>query len=218
MPPYWSGANLARAAAIAAVCLVAALPRLAIAGRLDAPFLGASWAGLILVAGAAGAWAHEGGLRGLFPACSGRLLGLAVAAGLLLGGASGLAEPAVAALLPAGDSAAGRLAMPRDPAAVAALILWDAGVETLLFHAAAVCLVARVTGSLRAAVLLPAVLRVGVAALRLAPLPAPPAVLALLLLLHGARALAANWLFARGGLLPAALLAVAAGVHRFSLR
>lgn len=135
-----------RAFAIGVVVTMMAVPRMMLAGVPLSRYIPASLFSMTLVAGMATAWGHYGGLHGLFPERRRMLTGLMAALCLAL-----LAIPMARRLdaMRAALSDAGVIEHwvsqppPAEPVAVAALLLWVAGFETVFFQAGVISYLAR---------------------------------------------------------------------------
>ena len=158
MSAYFTTANLSRAACVAGVAGLMAVPR--ILDRADGHglfvfiLIFSAFPLLTIIAGTATAWGECGGMRGIFPDWRQSLpwITAAVVAGLLFVPAMLWYDSFRQASLPEYEAA--RLAgqIPKTPDAALALILWSAGFETILFQAGVMSFVARLTGSSVAAI------------------------------------------------------------------
>jgi hypothetical protein len=122
-------------------------------------------------------------------------------------------DPVLRSVLAASvDDRAFSLMYPATAGAWIAAVLWSAGFETLLFQAAPMSVLSRVTGDWRAALVLTVATRLYVLGRQLASLGVTDSVP---VFAAGAAATTALGciLFARGGILPAACLAAALDLH-----
>lgn len=146
MRDYLKEQNLRQATLIAVVVTVMALPRLVLAGVDLRVYLPAGLLSMILVAAAATAWGHYGGLHGMFPERRRMIAGMAMAVVLAwIGLPLALRLDALRLeLLAAGEIDHWRVQpVPTDPTAIMALLLWSAGFETMFFQAGALSYLAR---------------------------------------------------------------------------
>ena len=146
---YLSLSNLRDALALGLLVTAMALPRLQLTGHASLLFVGTSFLGMTLMAGAATAWGSAAGMRGCWPGLRRSLWG--ALAGLVTGLV--LAVIFVKVDLPlrhalSGDVHASAMAMafPPDAPSRWAALLWVAGLETLFFQAAPTSFFARLTG------------------------------------------------------------------------
>lgn len=205
MREYIAPANLRHALLLGGTVTLMAVPRLVQAGVARGALLGATLAGMTLVAGAATAWSGKAGMCGVFPKRRRALYGLLAAA--LLGTTTAACLLPLDPLLRGALVAAGRgdlaaLTFPRSGAGALALLLWGAGLETLFFQAGALAFFARLTGSTGISIAAATALRGFVAYRQLAAANLSDLVL-LVVAVQMARALIGCLLYARAGL-PAA--------------
>ncbi len=170
MRDYLKEKNLRRASGIAVVVTVMATPRLVLAGVDLGVYLPAGLLSMILVAAAATAWGHYGGLHGMFPARRRMVAGIvmAVALALIVLPLALRLDALRQELLAAGEIDHWRVQpVPTDPAAIMALLLWSAGFETMFFQAGALSYLARLLKHRRPALAGAVLLRGGVTYLQM---------------------------------------------------
>ncbi len=146
MRDYLTERNLCRASVIGIFVTAMAVPRMMLAGVSLPLYIPAGLLSMILVAGAATAWGRYGGLHGLFPDRRRMIAGIMAAVALAI-----MTLPVAIRLdaLRVELSAAGAIdhwiaqSPPTEPMAVAALVLWVAGFETIFFQAGTISYLAR---------------------------------------------------------------------------
>ena len=169
MKTYFTLSNLRRAAPIAAAAGIMAVPRILQHPGGSAILLVVVVPVLTLVAGSATAWGACGGMSGVFPrgGATPAWLACAAVAGILFLPAVLWHDSVVAPVFRGGNPRAFLLAFPQTTALALALVLWNAGFETLFFQASAMSFTARLTGSVTASVMACIALRLAVMALQL---------------------------------------------------
>jgi membrane protease YdiL (CAAX protease family) len=208
MRDYLSGANIAKAAALALVVTAMSLPRCAQAGLPLGVYTLATFVSMTLVAAAGTAWGTRAGMCGLFPGRRRMLGGVGVAAGvaLVLAPVYILSDGTLKEIVEAtGDAVQLRLQYPSTVQGAVALLLWSAGFETLFFVVAPTSVVARVTNRQTLAIVLPVVVRALVVYYKLG-LEGVVAATPLFLARTAVGGVMACALFARSGLVPSMTL------------
>lgn len=216
MREYLSLSNLGRAGVLSTGITAMTVPRLVQAGLPLDLYVPATILAMLLVSGAAIAWSHAGGLRGLLPAgrvWPGMWVGLLLS--LLALPYYFYAAPVVRTLLQAsGNAKLVALNYPESLSGRIALVLWCGGFQTMFFYAAPMALFCRVVGHVWAAVALTVCMQVLVICYRLS----------LVGILHGAipsvcasavAATVASVLYARAGLPATMVFAAGLNAHLF---